>query len=524
MVTDMVTDTATKVISNKKQPLCLLRMIKPSFVCILMCGVAVLFSAQLTAGDWKVSPGVSVKGTYTDNADLSSSDKKSQFYTQVTPGVAIKREGAGRIQLNANYALSYTGNRPGNRGRSIAHSLSSHMQAELYKDVIFLDISAGARLGSATSGGQRGGDSVGDVSNPIQTYTYSLSPYVKQHFGRYVDMLARYTFDQVINSGTRGLNSARNQIAISINSGPHFTRFPWGISYRQSKINNEGGAADSKTTSINGNVSYIFSRKWRINFNGGKVDNDIQSSRSSTDSFTWNAGATWTPNPRTDMDFSYGRQMFGQSFKFDFNHRWRRAVWRASYNQTLTDSRTQQMAEGNSTYWSSVDHGDSYLVQGQYEHKRLVKITDKTSGDHVLSEYKGDFDYATLTDEHYVIETLNTGFTLNTRRSNLSVDAHFTRREYEVSRREGRDIGINTSWSRQLTPKTDAKVALSWQKNRADKNATEDTRWTLSLGLSKRVTQYTSANLDYKYRRLDSTASTGEYRENQVSLSLASKW
>jgi len=140
----MVMDTATKVISSKKQLLHPCNMIRASCVYVLINGVIVLFSAQLlAAGDWKISPQISVKGIYTDNANLSSSDKKSQFYTQVTPGVAIKREGAGRVQVNLDYALDYTKNRPRNRGRSIAHSLNSSMQAELYKDVIFFDASAG---------------------------------------------------------------------------------------------------------------------------------------------------------------------------------------------------------------------------------------------------------------------------------------------------------------------------------------------------------------------------------------------
>ena len=514
MVTAMVMGMVAKVISNNKQSLCSL--------CILLSGVAVLFSMPLTAGDWKISPHLSVRGTYTDNADLSSSDEESEFYTQVTPAVTIKREGAGRVQADIDYALDYTENRPGNRGRSIAHSLGSNLQAELYKDVIFLDASAGAHLSSATSGGQRGSDSVGNVSDPIQTYTYTLSPYFKHHFGRYIDTLTRYTFDQVVNSGRGGSDSYNNQVLLSINSGPYFTRVPWGLSYRQSKTNNEDGAADSETTSLNGNVSYIVNRKWRINLNGGKVDNDIQSSRSSTDGFTWDAGATWTPNPRTDMNFSYGHQVFGQSFAFDFNHRWRRAVWRASYNKTLTDSRSQQIAQGSAYRAERADYGATYLAQDAYEYSYFGETTGSDGKPIYL--YKRDFDYATLTDEHYVIETLNTGFTLETHRSNFSIDAHFTRREYEVSRNKGRDIGINANWSRQLTPKTDAKVALSWQKNRADENATEDTRWTVNLGLSKRLTENTSANLDYKHSRLNSTDSTGEYKENQLSLSLASKW
>ncbi len=519
MVTVMVMDTVAKVINNKKQLLHLLRMIRPSSACMmLVCGVAALFSTQPSAGSWKISPNISVKATYTDNADLTSSDKKSDFYTQVTPSVAIKREGGGgRVKLDLDYGVVSTENRPGNRGRSIAHSLGSNLQAELYKDVLFLDASAGAYLTSATSGGQRGDDTVGDVSDPIQTYTYSLSPYLKQHYGRYVDMLARYTFDQVINSGKGASDSHNNQVLLSINSGPYFSRFPWGASYRQSETSNDNSASDSETTSINGNVSYVVNRKWRINLAGGKVDNDIQSSRSSTDGFTWDAGATWTPNPRTDLDVSYGRQVFGQNFAFDFNHRWKRAVWRAGYSQTLTDSRTQQLIHGTDEQKSPIDLGSSRQFLGNtYKYDRM-------DGDDWV--YVADFDYPTLTDEHYVVETFNTGFTLETRRSSLSIDAHFTQRKYEVSRVKGRDIGIDIGLDRRLTPKTDAKVGLSWQKNRADENATEDKRWTLSFGLSRRLTPHTNANLDYNYRRLDSSDnSTSEYRENQISLTLASQW
>jgi len=519
----MVTDMVTKVIKNNKSLPQLLEIMKPSFICMLVCGLTVLYSMQLTAGDWKISPRISIKGTYTDNADLSSSDKKSQFYTQVTPGVAVKREGGGRVQLDANYSLDYTANRPGSRGRTIAHSLRSNMQAELYKDVVFLDASAGGHLSSLTSGGQRGDDSVGDVNDPIQTYTYSLSPYFKHHFGRYINTLTRYTFDQVVNSGRGGSDSYNNQMMLAIGSGPYFMRFPWGVSYRHSKTGNEDGAKDSEITSINGNVSYILSRKYRINLAVGKVDYDIQSSRSSTDSITWNAGATWTPNPRTNMGFSYGRQFFGHHFGFGFSHRLKRSMWTMNYSKSLTDTRTQQLRRSSEEMDMEISEIPNF--ERKQGHTQIVKglYTDEEGKDRAV--FDDVYDESTHTDEQYVIETLNTGFLLETRRSSFSVDAHFTQRRYEVSGDKGRDIGIDVDWDRRLTPKTNTKVGLSWQKNREDEDATEDKRWTVSLGLSRRLTPHTHANLDYKYRRLDSSGSSAsEYRENQVSLTLASHW
>ncbi len=540
MATAMVRATVAKVISKvANNPLPVFQFQHRKTTGVLVGGlVLAMISVSLHARSLKIEPGVSLKAIYTDNADLSSSGKKSKFYNQVRPtlGLNIDQESGGRIQLDFDYSMDYTEDLPGKRGRRIAHKLAANMQAELYRDIVFLDASAGAGLSSRRSGGQTGYnsigagyssvgagyDSVGDTRDPVQTYTFSLSPYTKHHFGRYADLLARYTYDQVTNSGT-AFNSFSNSILISLSSGTHFSRMPWSLSYKQSKVDRQDGAYDSQFSSINSNISYILNRKWRLNLGLGKTDNNFTSSRSSsTDSVTWDAGATWTPTPRTNLGFSYGRQFFGENFAFDFSHRWRRAVWTASYSKKLTNWRTQQLAQRTSFIGSTVDFGASLPFSGNpYTYRGSQDNNGQT-----IYVYGLDFDLPTLTDEQYVISTFNTGFSLNTRRSTLSVDAHYTTRRYEVTQNNGRDYGLNVNLSRKLSSKTNANTGLFWQKNRQTEGGPEDTRITFNAGVARQLTERTNASLRYQHRRLDSGSSGNarEYQENQISLTLDTHW
>jgi uncharacterized protein (PEP-CTERM system associated) len=225
------------------------------------------------------------------------------------------------------------------------------------------------------------------------------------------------------------------------------------------------------------------------------------------------------------VDFSYVEQMFGQSFAFDFSHRLRRTVWTMSYNKSLTNFRIQQLAR---TTREQTIYGPQDATAIIYDGRKYPVYPQEgvfdENGRQAYTIYHV-YDRPSLRDEYYVIETLNTGFTIETRRSNFSVDAHLTKRDYEVQRITGRDIGVDVAWDRVLTSRTSARFALSWQKNRIDEDATEDTRWRLTLGLSRKLTPHTSANLDYHYRSLGSSkGSVGEYQENQVSLTLASRW
>lgn len=561
MATVMARDTVRKVTARTKKTQWLRYRPGRKATGLLLLGLALaLISVPLYASKLRIMPGVSVRGIYTDNADLSSSDKKSKFYYQVRPTIKLDtgEETGGRIKTDLDYSLVYTDDVPGNRGRTMAHRLKARVQAELYRDMVFLDASAGAGLGARTAGGQTGSglgsfggvgqtglgfgssgggqtgsgsgsarsvgqtwsSGIGDTRNPVQTYTLSLSPYFKHHLGRYADLLTRYTFDQVINSG-RSYDSFSNAVLMSINSGRYFSRMPWSLSYRSRKTNRQDGANDSETTSVNGNVSYILNRKWRLNLGLGKTDNNYTTNRrSSTDSVTWNAGATWTPTPRTNLDFSYGRQFFGENLAFNFNHRWRRAVWTARYTRRLTSWRTQQLAQRFDTAIYDTFQGYNYLFQDKYTYN-LVGFTP--DGKFVYGAF---FDMPTLTDEQYVISTFNTGFSLNGRRSTLSINAHYTKRRYEVSLNNGRDYGLSVNLNRRLTPKTTGNIGLFWQKNRRTENGPEDTRLTLNAGLTKQLTERTNATLRYLYRRLDSDSSGGasEYRENQISFSLGTYW
>ena len=160
----------------------------------------VVFSMTSTAfaAEWRSSKGLSVDTTYTDNRDLSSDNEEGELSLGVTPSLGITGRG-GRLTLDFRYA-------PGVRfrqheGNSFNNNLASSLTSELYRDVLFLDASANARQTLENSNGRSGGDNVNADNDTTQTYTYSISPYTRHHFGAYADSTLRYTFDGVVNNG-----------------------------------------------------------------------------------------------------------------------------------------------------------------------------------------------------------------------------------------------------------------------------------------------------------------------------------
>ena len=150
----------------------------------------VLITNIVIAAEWRSSKGLNIDTTYTDNRDLSSENEEGELSLGVTPSLGIKGRG-GRLPLDFRYA-------PGIRirqheGNSFDNNLASSLTSELYRDVLFLDASANARQTLENSNGRSGGDNVNSDNDTTQTYTYSISPYTRHHFGAYADSTLRYT-------------------------------------------------------------------------------------------------------------------------------------------------------------------------------------------------------------------------------------------------------------------------------------------------------------------------------------------
>jgi hypothetical protein len=110
---------------------------------------------------------------------------------------------------------------------------------------------------------------------------------------------------------------------------------------RESTFAGIGGADRLRTTSVQG--SYPLNRKLRLNGTYGIDQNEFRNQGpGAIDGPFWQTGATWTPNPRLNFTFGYGRRFFGDNYSLDASWTRRRFALRASYNEMVSTFSARQ--------------------------------------------------------------------------------------------------------------------------------------------------------------------------------------
>ncbi len=97
-----------------------------------------------------------------------------------------------------------------------------------------------------------GTDGVYDDGNSKQAFSFSVSPYSRHRLGRYLDILSRTTFDLVDAENSDISGSGGVDFMLTLQSGRHFTRFPWSISFRDSVVDQENRTDERRSSGRSG--------------------------------------------------------------------------------------------------------------------------------------------------------------------------------------------------------------------------------------------------------------------------------
>ncbi len=449
------------------------------------------------AGEWRIVPGISVQESYTDNVNLASSGlEDDDFITEVTPSLSLRGQG-GRLSANFDYSLQQLFYANDSDRNSLSHQLQASANAELVKQIVFVDVDASARQENSSNSGRLSDSNISVTGNRNEVYTWRISPVVRHHFGNYANGEARFTVDQVLNSGG-GSNSASTGSDLLIDSGSRFSRLPWSISYHQQRVDNESDTI-SKFERLNGTLRYVFSRKYSAFVNAGVENNQFSTSQDDSDGFSWDAGATWTPSPRTELEAGYGERFFGNNFSFSLSHQSRRAAWTASYQEDITTTRQSQID------------------------RQLIPLVD-AFGDPVLDPGTGllvqvPVDTATITEEVLVEKQFRGGVTLRGRRTDASVSLFNTQREFQLSGADEEVFGASASISRRLSQRTTVSLNGGWQQSELAGGAREDRRWNAGVSMTRQFRDL-SAQASFQRVQQESDLAASEYEENRFTVNL----
>ena len=293
----------------------------------------------------KVSPSVELRETYSDNPGLRAGDAaQGQFISELTPSLRLAASGprlSGFLSLS-EHLYAYSGDRPQGTSQSQLN-LQATGKSRLISDLLYVDGNAMIGQQSISSFAAPANTNGYSNANRARIGTWSISPYLVHRFGRSANAELRYTHDAV-RSGATGFGDSRGDtLALTAASGNDYARrIGWNVrASRQDVSFDQGSPVKTSERSTSATVSLRASERFKTNWTIGYDSYDFTAEGTPTAGRSYSAGFTWTPSSRTSVDASAGRRYYGNSYSLNANHRSRRTVWIATYNDAITNTRSQ---------------------------------------------------------------------------------------------------------------------------------------------------------------------------------------
>jgi uncharacterized protein (PEP-CTERM system associated) len=450
--------------------------------------------AQAEYAGWAVTPRVSISQIYSDNIDLAPrGEEDDEFVTQLDAGVALRREGSrARARLNYNLTgLAYWSDSDSNE---IFHQLDADGRADLVQEHLFLEASAiyDQRLRSRSG---RTGDIVNTGVDRTDVFQLRVSPVYVHRFADAAAAELRYDHSRVyyVESDARDVDSERNRVLATLDSGPMFSRFGWGLSFDRSEEDfDDGSSVTFQTAEALGR--WNFTERLSVFGVVGDEQNSFEQdpSRATPDDTFWRAGATFRPTARTFTEAYVGERFFGTTYG-------------ATVRRDLRDGRL------------FADYNEELRTVNQPDDLRLIRdefgdpIFDPTTGQPI-------FELPDLLTGVYLRKRFSAGVSIRRTKTDWGVRLFDERREYELTdqREEVQGVIGDVSW--RVLPRTRVFANARIEESTfADERDREDTLFDIRLGVSRDLGPQTSASVDYLYRERESTEDAREYIENRLT-------
>ena len=474
-------------------------------VLVTVWGVTALSSAH--AGDWRLTTGVAVEESFSDNVDLATGDaeRNSEFITQISPNISLRGQG-GRTSLGLDYTPSQLLHRQDSTKDQVNHNLAATGQIEVWDRVAFIEAQTSVSRQIIDNQQASSTSLAGQNVNRTETRAFNITPIFRHHFGTWVETESRLTFSKV-DTAEDELESTRTITEnLRINSGRRFTVLQWSANINSQKVQNDGDTPAERTQTVDGNLTYIVSPKLSLLAGLGyeKVEDSTLSSE--PNGLTWNVGFQARPSGKTDFRFTYGIDNDTTTIDFSANHRLsERTSLSASFSESLETS------------------------QGQISDDLSFVIVDPVSGGLIDSRtgnpFTGSNSNLGLQDETFRQKELRLSLNGSRRLTTFGASVFWEQRKTDATSITESTTGADLSLGRTINTRTSGNVALNFQST--DFGTTDDRTQkeiTFSTGLRYSLAQDVSVNFSYilTHRRVNNA--NEDLTENSVTVGLSKRF
>ena len=480
------------------------------------------------AGDWDITPRISVAEIYSDNINLDDKDKEYDLVTEISPGVSIHGEGA-RVRADLDYQMQNTFFLRNSDGDGTFHQLNANGTVEVTRDFFFVDGSSTVGQAVINADDTANTGNLNNGGNRTDFYTYSLSPFILPHFGDLANGSLRYTYSGVkYDDGASDAEQYRTDAGLV--SGRFWGPLSWSGNYYHDELRRDS-SSDTKREQASGDARYQINRHFSLVGQGGYFDDDFESSQTINNGSYWAAGfffqpsrfyslealtgnnlttvtASLYPTSRTALIVNYRDRDVGtnpgETWMGSFNHRTRRTTWNASYLEDTTTQQEQQIQDG--VIFLSVDPNTGQVNP------------DPQPGDLTVIQNIGPI--VSLTDE--TIERKRAFGSVGWRagRTGLQFSVFNEKRKFLSSLTEEETTGFSVSMNRRLASRSNLDVTGSWQRNKDDDNDSDRDFWSIQTRLGRQIGRRLDGSVLYRFSKQESSRNDDGYEENRIEARL----
>lgn len=461
----------------------------------LCAALAALLPMAASAGDWQFDPRLLVEQTYTDNVLLAPRGEEGDFITSITPGFSLRGRGP-RHETSVDYNLQRLQYLDKDEFAGTNHQLQSSVDAKLLPEWLALRTAASMRQQEIDNRGLVNRDNRGPDQNRRDVLTYSVAPRLEHSWGSYGTTKFEYSNMSVDQSGRAvelGLadlagSNDEETYSFEASTGSRFGRMPMSIGATSREIRYESGRVN-KFKSVNGKVSYVWSRKLRFTGSGGTEDNSFASRNGNTGKPFWSIGATWTPSPRTTLQADWGDRFFGKNYNIHAEHIHRRFRFSAEYTEdihTINDFQRELLLI------------PAFDAQGQ-------PIIDPLTDGQLFIPLDGP----TVTEDSYVERRLRVSLDYTLRLGSLGLNFGQSHREYQALARDETTRTAGANFVRRLSPRLSFNLGVMWRMNELSTQSEIGRYFTVYPSIRYTLGPHTTLRMEYDYSR--NTGATGVF-------------
>ena len=477
--------------------------------------VALVFTVICTsarAARWDLTPRLYIGESYSDNVTLVSRNQLDDFITEITPGVSVRGKGSRlMVNLDYNYQLRRYAFNP--KFNADSNQLQANATANIIRDILFVDVRGNISQQQISPRGGFSSSNLNVTGNRATVMTYGISPYVRHHFGPYAQSEVRYDLDRIeTTNGGQTLNTAAQQAANQLNSdrtnltaylqsGRYFRRLPWKVDFSRSETTGRGtSGTNANFQRVTGSLSYVLTRKYRINSTVGYEENTYTSSQGATSGQFWTLGGTWTPSPRTELTAAFGERYFGNTISMHASHRHKHWIFTADYSEEPRLSTQQILSQ---QLIPLVDAFGQPVFNPDTSSRIFLPVNTRQ-----------------LTNQVYIDKRLTAALTYQTPRNTISVNGYTSDQTGQATGGAQTQRGLGMTWTHPLSPRLSGGTGANWYTTDSGTGG-QFTYYEFRPFLKYQLGPSINANLEYRYVENDTDSVGGGYIENMVSAFLS---